>query len=773
MAKPKGIQPLRMKPLTGSFDSRSLPELVSGDAWRMLQNTRTTSRGKLCRLPGWEKFLSGVATNRAYNNEDLHDQLLTLQLYYDRIEGVDDADVSTYPPNNADFATFCGTTQRTRTQGRQPLTFGAEITSSLSTRHCVVGTQSRLYALNFGKGNWNIIADGLGGTRSNPEIRFSHAALGDYVFFTNNFDEPFYWKIGQGMVGCGMQSVQSIPELQEIGITKIACMASFKGTLFMADVEQDGERRRNRILWSRYQAPLEFVEDPGVSTAGTQDLDFGESIIGMRELGDFLYIYTDRAIWVAVVVASTDQAFAFVRKYRAQKTDGTLVYPFTLTGSKDSHYYMSTDGVYTWNPYILAPVRHEWIHQSSNILYDNLNDSACAAHTAGYSPNTKELWFSCAQGSSQLPSITLTCNTDYGQCSKVDHGFTALFPFTPDTRESVRDWLLNNCIVSEDCLNDPEILALGFDTPKEGAGVAITNPACESFAGSICNKAVLGPNLLPDTYGLENYFTIVLEVGQTYVWTKGANDIDVHNEYDGLLYTNVNGGVFTVVDAPGAYAGRTYFDGICASCPVTGKLQKFTGGQVVGGILTEDGTATDCDEDSICALMGDLSIAEGCKNCEGPSLFIGASATDWCLKTIGAIYARERRTDTGYVLDGYDTIFLKGPMLFGSDTMKMLSNDEAGGGAVKLEFDAEPQTIPSRMKLRVGASRRAEDPLKNCGIKWYEESDRPVQCVDDDRSMEWAAFAVAEAIYLEFKISGTGGASCYSSLQVNVGPGGC
>lgn len=673
-------QPLRMKPLTGSFDARSLPELVAPEVWRLLQNTRTTARGKLCRLPGWEKFLAGVATNRSYNNEDLHDQLLTLQTYYEKLTDVDDTDVTVYPPNNAMFGTVCGTTLKTRTQGRQPITFGTEVTSSMATRHCVVGTQSRLYAMNFGLGNWKIIADGMGGTSSNPEIRFQSAALGDYVVFTNNFDELVYWKIDQQTFGCGQQSVQTIPELQEIGVTKVACIASFKGTLFMADVEQDGERRRNRIIWSRYQSPLEVVEDPGASTAGTQDLDYGESIIAMKELGDFLYIYTDRAIWVTLVVGDASSSFGFVRKYRAQKGDGTLVYPFTLTASKDSHYYASTDGIYEWNPYITAPVRQEWIHQAMSLAYDNLNKSACAAHTAGYSPTDKELWFSFAQGTSKIPSVTITCNTDYGQCSKVDHGFTALFTFTPDTRESIRDWLIRNCIADDACLNDPELLALGISDPKVGPGVALTHPTCTSLA--------------------QHVFT----------------------------------------DQP-----KTILD-----------------------VTTEDYDQTEAHAQSICAMIPDGSVADGCQNCEAGMVFVGASAADNCLKSIGTIYARERYVlaSNTYVSDVYDTVMLKGPMMFGSDLLKKMDR-------VSMEFDAEPQTIPSRMKLRVGACHRCDDPLDSCAINWYEEEDRPIQCVDDDRNMEWPVDATEVALYLEFKISGTGGASCYSSLQVNVGTGGC
>lgn len=680
MPKLKKAEPLRLKPLTGSFDSRSLPELVGVDQWRLLQNTRVTAQGRLCRLPGWQKFLSGHATNRDYNNEDLHDQLLSLQNYYASLADVDSSGVISYPPDNADFGDFCGTTLLTRPQGRQPITFEAQVTSSRDTRRFITGTQSRLYMLNPDAGNYKILADGLGGTQDNPEIRFRHAALGDYVFFTNNFDEPFYWQIGQPTSGCSMQSVQNIPEMQEIGITKAALVAEFKGVLFWADVEQDGERRRNRIIWSGYQKPLSYVEDPFQAQPGTQDLSYGEIILGMKELGDFLFIYTDRAIWFVAVTSAG--SFAIVRRYvAAEKNDGTLFYPHTLVGSKSAHYYAAVDGIYEWNPYITVPQRVQWIHQSSNILYDDINKSACAIHTGFYSSKTREIWFSFAQGTDKLPSVTLTCNTEYNKCSKVDHGFTAGCEFIPDDRQSVRDWLIDNCIVSEACLDSAGVREMGFVEPKEGAGVPRTVEPCTSYPDHV-------------------YTNVLLDLGD--------------------------------------------------------------------GVVVEDYNQPAPTEDSLCSRLGDQSIAEGCEDCEADIRFVVASAADYCLKEVGPVYYRERWVEgTTYANDGYTTRFLKGPLSFGTDTNKLLSG-------VLMEFEAEPQAIPTSMNLRIGAAHRAIDPLSDCNaISWYDAGDLPIVCKDDDRNMEWAVYALDSNLYFDFTISGTGGASCYSSLQTTLGPGGC
>lgn len=680
---PRAPQPLRLRPIGATMDSRSMPELVSQAHWRMLQNVSMVDPEKPCRAPGWKKLLDGYFTHRDYNNEDLHDQLLSLQIYYDTLTDVDDSTVRVFPPDNPDFATYCGTTKRTRTQGRQPITFGAEIVSSRETRHWLAGTQSRLYHLNFRGGNWEILADGLGGSNSNPEIRLRHASIGDVVLFTNDWDEPFYWIIGSGPTGCAMQSVQNIPELQEIGVTKAACVATFKGTVFWGNVEQDGERRTNRLIWSSYVAPFEYVEDPGVSTAGTTDLDFGERIIEMKELGDALFIYTDQAIWQVVVVGG-DVVFQFVRRYRSSKRDKCVVYPFTLVAAGNGHLYMSGDAIYEWNNYIAEPTKVGWIHMASNILYDRLNKSACAIHTAGFDPATRQAWFSCALDSDKLPSITLVVNTDYGKCHKVDHGFTMFFAGVPDSRMSIRDWLLENCICTEAELNSGEMQAIGFQMPKAGAGTGV-NPACTSYIGSVVSNVEL----------------------------------------------------------------------------------------VVGGVTTEDWNATPAD-DSLCTLFGDQSVADGCVDCENAVMFLSASATDYALKQMGEVYYRERFehatfSEGGtvtYVLDGYDSIMLKGPMNFGSEGNKNMTG-------VRLEFDAADQTVPSQMALRIGASNKADDPLKTCGIQWYEEDPRDIACLDDDKAMEWMVAAIDAYLYVEFKISGTGGASCYSSLQLTLGQDSC
>lgn len=674
--------PLRLKPLDTSFDLRSEPESVRDGTWRQLLNATSPDKGSLCRAPGWKKLLDGAITTRAYNNEDLHDQLQRLQYRYDSRDGIDDAGVILYPPENADFDDFCGTTVVSRTTARRPITFLASVNSTRGTRTLLAGHQNALYALNERRGNWRILADGLGGLQSNPQIRHESASLGDYILFTNDFDEPFYWTIDSGPSGCAVQSVKYIPELRTIGVSRAKCVWVFKGVPFFANVEQDGARVANRIIWGGYRAPLVFIEDPGVTVAGSQDLDDGEIILKGEQMGDFCYVYTNKAIWQLVTVNSAF-VFQFVRRYKSSSGEDCIKYPFLFVGSKNTAYYGASDGIYEWTPYISEPRRIQWLHEGSALIYDNLNESNCAIHTAGRLSD-RMIFFSVAKGTDTLPSITLVAHVDVNKCWELDHGITASVKHLPDGRASVRDWLIENRICTEEFLNTTEMRALGMQQTKEGPAV-----------GAIPVTAAFTPDC---------------------VYTKETKE--------------------------------------------------------VAGITTENWDKAEADPTSLCALFAGIAIADLCRDCDVADRFVFASATDYCLKEFGNVYYRERFNYAGYTegasvatwtKDGYRTRMLIGPLGFGVDFPKQLQG-------VLLEFKAAMQTVPSTIHLRVGASNKKDDPLLECGIKWYDEDPRPIACDNNWERMEWSAFGEDVNFYLDFYIDGTGGAVCFSSLQTLVGP---
>ena len=79
-------KPVTVRNLGGFFDNRAMPDEVGLSNFTLLLNSSIRSRGKRCRRGGWKRLFDGV--NDDYNNEDLHDQLLGLQFYYDELSEI-------------------------------------------------------------------------------------------------------------------------------------------------------------------------------------------------------------------------------------------------------------------------------------------------------------------------------------------------------------------------------------------------------------------------------------------------------------------------------------------------------------------------------------------------------------------------------------------------------------------------------------------------------------------------------------------------------------
>lgn len=60
------------------------------------------------------------------------------------------------------------------------------------------------------------------------------------------------------------------------------------------------------------------------------------------------------------------------------------------------------------------------------------------------------------------------------------------------------------------------------------------------------------------------------------------------------------------------------------------------------GVTVEDWDQAEADEDSLCALLGDLSLNTLCQRCEQPTTLVMASSQDWCLKEYATAFFRER-----------------------------------------------------------------------------------------------------------------------------------
>ena len=513
-----------VEPLNGVLDTRSLPADVGYGSWRWRQNMAAVPMNKLCRRNGWRKFLY---TESPYQNHDLHDQLLSKLTYYDEAspEDANSDEVQSYPSSQ------CGTTLNTRTQSRQPITMLFEAVATNGARRLLAGTQNRLYVQRASKGNWQVISDALGGTaQTSFEKRWKAAQVNDAVVFVNGSDAPIYWSFDQPILGCDMQATAPVPTLEDIGLTTAAVVYAWKGIIFLADVEMDAERIRHRVVWSGVNRPLSWV--PGDDTiAGYQDLDYGERILRMLELGDFMLVYTTKGIWQVSYVGG-DQVFQFTRKYYNDAGDQCLAYPNTLVSIGDSHLYMGRDGIYEFNQYLPYPERPKWIHAASGYMYSNLNTSVCENHVAHYDPILDEVWFSFVRSGSTLPDYTLVLNvSDDAKCADyVDHGFTSFCTHNADLRPDIDKWVLSNCICSQSELN-----ALDADGSLQLPKKEGTN--CTASSAATCTPTPTKPLWTSATMDLdgrtiENYFAPLPEAGSFCDTLTGLNLPELCKECD-------------------------------------------------------------------------------------------------------------------------------------------------------------------------------------------------------------------------------------------------
>lgn len=760
-----------VRPISGLFDQRSLPDDVGAGSFKLVKNASVRAIGKRCRRGGWTKFLDGV--NESYNNEDLHDQLLGEQFYYTGysafLSGGGDFDhyaYSYYYPAGYDpgfsnvttdnlnhlgnpyegtrpfgftpnecfvyfyygFAPFdyyriachegedgyvtegypygpyealyspefgyqydyCGNVPLVRGGCQEAITYLAEFRSPRNFRKLVAGTKSRLYALNERTGNWRILADGLGGTVDNAldctgcsQRRFLSAQMDSILILTNAFDPPLFWffddsvQPGDGS-NCDLWSARPIPDLEDLNITKVGCVAEHKGFMFYCDVEQDGAYYPHRVIWSDYKNPISVIPTDD-SLAGFQDIGSGERILRAEVLGDYIYLFTDQAIHRGSLV-STGETWNFEQIYRGQDA---CKYKFSLVNTGDEIYYLSEDKIMLMTLADANPIEVPWMQPTSPVIfqgidefetsYGALNNNQCDLVTGGYNSVLKELWFSWPTGDNLCPDVSLVFNLKRQQeaADLVDHGFTAFCVYESDRLPTVNDWLLEMGICGIN--NLPPLI-------KEG------DPAETEI------EATAAP---------------------TSIWNE--------------------------TEDPDLPASPT----------------------------------------SLCAALGNTTPDDLCKGCVGTKRFVMASAADRCLKEWSeSAFYREMLENSVYVLNPYDSVIESG-----AENLRI--DAEKNCRALKVEYKAAAQTTPNTLFGWVGYGAEAScltfKALRNVNPDGTVNAGIPLRCLTESSAAEHAANQTRPDLPAEFKaalrgrflayrlkISGTGGSACFSMVGLDV-----
>lgn len=428
---PAQVKPISFRPGASrddqpALDARSNPDEVDLGQWRLIKNYGVVNKNRLCRVPGFDKLL----TRSDYNNQDLHDQLLSLS-----------------------------------SLTRLPVTLLYQATSTRKATKLIAGTERVLFALNNGTGNWKIISDQLGATNA----RWKAASLGDVTIFTNNVDPVQHWFFDQGVTEASDQSIAPLSDLIQVGITKAGVVVEWSGHIFLMNVVVNGEVRSGSAYWCNYQNGTDWIPNDS-STAGNNDAMIGETVLGAIPLSNRLIVFTNRGIWEVLAVGG-DQVFSFAKRYDPVESEGCLFYPNTLVSKGDELVYGGADGLYAYSLYQAKPQRVEWMHKASSLMYDFINRSRCEVHVAGYNSERKEILISYAKDEDVFPSETLVINTQYPVASQWDVGFSAIAFYVPkEPVQLVRDLLLRYCICTDDELGtywDQFTKEGQFCTPQE------------------------------------------------------------------------------------------------------------------------------------------------------------------------------------------------------------------------------------------------------------------------------------------------------------------
>lgn len=434
-----------IKPTTGPLDLRSEPEDVPVTGARYRLNMQCVQRDRQCRATGWTKFMD---RDSGYNNHDMHSQLLDI----------------------------------TGRENRRPINFMFEAESTLKQTMLLVGTDEALYSLNVGTGNYRVLSGTLG--------NWKHAAQNrDTIVLTNDQDEPRAWVFDTS-------DLQTIGDLQTLGVTKVGVVVTFRGVTFYMNVVQNGHTQANRILWSDKDNPLSLIPAEE-SLANDMDLDVGEAILNARPLGNILLIYTTRGIW-QLGVTGGDEAFGASKRYDASlSSEGIMAYPRTLVSTGDTHVYLGQSGVYEYSLFESKPKLIEWVHRASVVMFDDMDSANCAGPVSGFDAEHHHIWISWVARGETLPARSLVLNTQFPFASIVDHGFTAFCQFMP--REPVlvvRNFILDNCICTEEEFEEE------FGDPENEGG------QCEEEEPVVCEDT---PDALFTTEELELEDGIVME----------------------------------------------------------------------------------------------------------------------------------------------------------------------------------------------------------------------------------------------------------------------
>lgn len=371
---------------------------------------------------------------------------------------------------------YCGNGLYYSAGCREAITLLHEVNGSQG-RRLIAATMSRIYEYNHSTGDWVLLADTLGNAAYSSEqcgcndVRFMAASMGDFTIFTNGFDEPLLRQVGGLHKGCNIWAANPIDDLRVLDIQAAGGVVAWKGFMILFDVTASGKREGGRIIWSDFENPLSWIPSD-TSVAGSSVVAVGETFLNAAEIGNFLYLYSDRGIWRVTLVGG-ELLFSFDKIYGGTSA---LKYKYSLVNTGSEHFYMGVDKVYVVTQFDQRPIEVDWVVKASHAIYhgmeeddatfSSINKQKCNQAVGGWSEEFKEVWFSWPTGDNTCPDMSLVLNVQYRAADLVDHGFTAFLSMRPDVQPTVGEWLNDLQICSWDDLQS-DMVKEGFPCESE------------------------------------------------------------------------------------------------------------------------------------------------------------------------------------------------------------------------------------------------------------------------------------------------------------------
>lgn len=762
-----------VKPLTGLFDARSLPDAVGAGSFALVKNLSVRSIGKRCRRGGWVKLFSGV--NASYNNEDLHDQLIGLQWYYEsyttQLTGGGDFDhlayVYYYPSGYIDGSSSL-TDQSTGYLGDPYGAFPPAFTPNacfldfyydfppttyyrlkchqgvdgVDTLGYPYGPYEAIYNPSFGyqydycgtvpllRGGCREAITYLAEFRSPRNLRKLIAGTKSRLYTLN--ERNGNWRIladGLGGIvfpetdcsGCSPRRFLSA-QLDSI----LLLTNDFDPPLFwfFDDGPGSGQQGGNCDLWSAH--PIPDLQDLNITKAGAVAVHKGFAFFADLEQ-DGAY-YPHRVIWSdfkePISFIPTEDSIAGFQdigsgeRILRMEPLGDYLYIYTDQAIHRGS-LVSTDEIWNFEQIYRGPdaIKYKFsLVNTGDEHYYLANDKLMRVTLADADPE-EVAWMRATSivifdGIDAYETLYGELNND--QCDLVTGGYNG------NLKEMWFSWPTG----TGSCPN----VSVVFNLTRNQEAADLVDHGFTAF----CNYES-DPLPTVSDFLIEQQVCSALEMA-------------------GLI----------VKEGPA----------------LVGPVQSMVGAPTSIWNATEDPDLP-ADPNSLCSRLATTFPEDLCKSCSGIKRFVMASASDYTLKEYrDDLYYRERLSGATYVQDGYSSILESGAEWLGIDAEKV-------SRMLKVEYKAEPQTTPNLLHADlaygVEANCRTWKNIRKVLPDGTIDAGVPLRCLSEfdlaeheankTRPGKDATFPCSirgKFFSYRLRIVGTGGGCCIGSIQLDV-----